>query len=92
MGINKKILNHNYYTDIITFNLSEDKSDIVGEIYISVDRVKDNAYQLNESFKTELHRVMFHGILHLCGLEDKTKKDILLMRAKEDFYLNKYFK
>ena len=86
LQINKDFLQHDYYTDIITFDLS-DKNAIVGEIYISVDRVKDNANVQGTSFSNELLRVMFHGVLHLCGYGDKTKSEITVMRQKEDYYL-----
>ena len=87
--INKNYLNHNYYTDIITFDFSETKNSIIGEVYISVDRVRENALNFQESFKKELQRVVFHGALHLCGYKDKGKW-IPVMRKKEDQYLNKY--
>jgi probable rRNA maturation factor len=91
LAINQNALAHDYYTDIITFDLSESSKEIIGEIYISVDRVLDNAIQLNFTYKQEVHRVLFHGALHLCGYGDKSKKQILEMRSKEDYYLNKYF-
>lgn len=84
-------MNHDFYTDIITFDLSE-AEDIIAEIYISIDRVRDNAKALRTSFKSEIHRVIFHGALHLCGFGDKTKGEKAEMREKEDFYLLKYFK
>jgi probable rRNA maturation factor len=86
LDINQRFLKHDYYTDIITFNLSEN-SDIKGEIYISIDRVKENALMNNAKFDEEIARVIFHGFLHLCGYKDKTKEDIKVMRRKEDFYL-----
>jgi len=90
LDINRKFLKHDFYTDIITFDLSE--SDVVtAEIYISVDRVKENALQHKTSFKQELYRVLFHGVLHLCGYGDKKEEEIQLMRKKEDFYLRAYF-
>ena len=89
LEINRQFLAHNFYTDIITFDLSE-LNTIQAEIYISVDRVKDNAAQLGVSFKSELHRVIFHGVLHLCGYKDKKRGEIEEMRSKEEFYLNKY--
>ena len=92
LEINRQYLQHNYYTDIITFGLSEPKQPINAEIYISVDRVRDNAQNFNTSFKAELHRVIFHGALHLCGYKDKKAKDQLLMRKMEDKYLALYFK
>lgn len=90
LEINKQHLKHNYYTDIITFDLSEKPNSVIGEIYISVDRVKDNAQNYEVSFKQELLRVIFHGALHLCGLKDKTEKDQVLMRKAEDKYLRYY--
>lgn len=91
LEINKQYLKHNYYTDIITFDLSVIPSVISGEIYISVDRVKDNAQNFNASFKEEIHRVIFHGALHLCGYRDKTAAEEILMRKMEDKYLKLYF-
>ena len=91
LEINKQYLKHDFYTDIITFDLSE--SDIVtAEIYISVDRVRDNAKGLGVSMKSELHRVIFHGTLHLCGYRDKSKAEMDEMREKEDFYIQNYLK
>ena len=91
LQINQQFLNHDTYTDIISFDYTEKKGPLNGEIYISVDRVKENALLLGSSFKQEIHRVIFHGILHLCGYKDKLKADKLLMREKEDFYLREYF-
>ncbi|HKZ66623.1 MAG TPA: rRNA maturation RNase YbeY [Chitinophagaceae bacterium] len=90
LEINRQYLNHDYYTDIISFGLSPKESPINGEIYISIDRVKDNARLLNEPFYLELHRVIFHGALHLCGYRDKRKKEILEMRKMETKYLEGY--
>lgn len=92
LDINWRFLQHDYFTDIITFDLREDvKSKIlVGEIYISIDRVADNAQSLNVSFEEELCRVVFHGLLHLCGYKDKRKPDVAKMRAAEDHYLGLY--
>ena len=93
LEINKKHLQHNFYTDIITFDLSDSlNSGIIGELYISTDRVRDNATTLNVSFKTELLRVIFHGALHLCSYKDKKTSDIKIIRQKEDEYLNIYQK
>jgi probable rRNA maturation factor len=92
LNINKIHLNHNYYTDIITFDLSENPNAITGEIYISTDRVRDNAATLGVTIREELHRVIFHGALHLCGYKDKTPKDEKEMRAAENRLLDKYFK
>lgn len=91
LKINQQFLKHDCYTDIITFELSENDN-TQGEIYISVDRVKENTKILAISFKSELHRVIFHGALHLCGYNDKAVKDIEKIRNKEDFYLSRYFK
>jgi probable rRNA maturation factor len=89
LEINRQFLSHDFYTDIITFELSETNV-VQAEIYISVDRVKENAFQLGASFKSELHRVIFHGVLHLCGYKDKSKQKKNEMRGKEEFYLKKY--
>lgn len=85
--INHKYLKHNTLTDIITFNYNN-KSTISGDIFISVERVEENASKYHVSFLDELHRVMVHGVLHLCGYNDKTKEEQLLMRKKEDYYLS----
>ncbi len=90
LKINSEYLNHDFYTDIITFDLSSDVKEIIGEIYISTERVKENAHFLKIPFLNELHRVMFHGVLHLCGYLDHNKKDRKLIRLKENFYLTKY--
>ncbi len=88
LNINQQYLQHNYYTDIITFDLSENARVLLeGEIYVSLDRVKDNALTEGTDWKTELYRVLFHGVLHLCGYKDKKPADIKMMRAKEDEYL-----
>jgi len=85
--MNIKHLNHNTLTDIITFDYCEGKK-IIGEMFLSIDRIKENAEKFKSSFKDELHRVMIHGILHLCGYKDKTIEDQKVMSKKEDFYLN----
>ncbi|THU41935.1 rRNA maturation RNase YbeY [Niastella caeni] len=90
LEINKQHLQHNYYTDIITFDLSDKPNAVTGEIYISVDRVKDNAQTYKVPLKHELLRVIFHGALHLCGYKDKSEKDQALMRKAEDKYLQYY--
>lgn len=84
-------MQHDFYTDIISFELGNSSS-IEGEIYISVDRIRENAELLGKTIKEELHRVIFHGALHLCGYKDKLKKEQLDMREKEDRYLQQYFK
>lgn len=91
LQINKDYLGHDYYTDIITFDLRETPGAIKGEIYISLDRVRDNARTWKQPIYKELHRVIFHGLLHLCGYKDTLKADQVLMRQKEDFYLGEYF-
>lgn len=92
LQINQNFLKHDYYTDIVTFELSDSKERIEGEVYISLDRVKDNAISLIIPFKDELLRVIFHGALHLCGYKDKKEEEIKIMRQKEDFYLDNYNK
>ena len=87
LSLNESFLNHNTYTDIITFNLSETPQETIAEIYISIDRVKENAKIYKTAFANELERVIFHGALHLCGYKDKSKEDVLLMRTKENQYL-----
>jgi len=90
--INNKHLNHDYYTDIITFDYSRGNR-ISGELFISVERVKDNAVTLGLTYESELSRVIAHGILHLLGFKDKTKEEAAVMRSKEDevlAYLEKY--
>lgn len=92
LKMNKDFLQHDYYTDIITFGLSDKGVPVEAEIYISIDRVKDNAKTLGISFSDEVCRVIFHGALHLCGYKDKKKSEIAVMRAKEDQYLRLYKK
>ena len=89
LNINRKYLKHDFYTDVITFDLSESKI-IFAEIYISIDRVKENAQNLRISFKSEIIRVIFHGVLHLCGYNDKDKREKKKIKEKEDFYLKKH--
>ncbi len=89
--INNQYLNHDYFTDIITFNLSEPRKPIVSEVYISIDRIKENSKDFGVTYKSELHRVLFHGALHLCDYSDKRRSEKMIMRKKEDFYLLKYF-
>jgi probable rRNA maturation factor len=92
LGINQEFLSHDFYTDIITFGLSEAGMPIEAEVYISLDRVTDNAKELGISYQNELLRVIFHGALHLCGYKDKKKSEIAAMRMKEDQYLRLYEK
>ena len=85
---NLEYLNHDTYTDIITFDNSEVVKEISGDIFISIDRVKENSKTFKVTFKHELYRVMIHGILHLMGYKDGTQKEKELMKAKEDYYLS----
>ena len=81
--INIKYLNHDFFTDVITFDYSKEKL-LFGDVYVSTDRVKENAKTYNSSFNKELFRVIIHGVLHLCGFNDKTKKEKTLIRSKEN--------
>lgn len=92
LSINRDFLKHDFYSDVITFDLSFSKTKTEGEVYLSVDRIKDNSKQLGVSVKEELHRVIFHGALHLCGYKDKNKEDKQQMRLVENKYLKQYFK
>ena len=87
LNINIEHLNHDFYTDIITFELNEGNV-VIGDIYISNDRVKENAQTNNNTYHKEMLRVLIHGVLHLCGYKDKTKKEATLMREKEDYYIS----
>ncbi|SKC19256.1 rRNA maturation RNase YbeY [Dyadobacter psychrophilus] len=87
LEINKQYLDHDYFTDIITFDNSEEDNVIEGDIYISVDRVKENAATFHADFETEMRRVLIHGLLHLMGYDDTDEKLKAAMRAKEDQYL-----
>lgn len=92
LAINREHLDHDYYTDIITFDLSETvgAKHLISDIYISVDRVKENAAITGNVFSSELLRVMFHGVLHLIGYKDKTDKEQKQMRAMENNWLNEF--
>jgi probable rRNA maturation factor len=90
LSLNQQFLKHDTYTDIISFDYTVKGGALKGEIYISIDRVKENASLFGSSFVYEIHRVIFHGVLHLCGYKDKLKGDQTVMRAKEEFYLRKY--
>jgi probable rRNA maturation factor len=92
LEINQSFLDHDTYTDIITFDLSENRQAMEAEIYISIDRVKENAVTYKTTYHDELHRVIFHGALHLCGFKDKKDKDRKVMRANEDYCLEHYKK
>ncbi|UOE41110.1 rRNA maturation RNase YbeY [Chryseobacterium suipulveris] len=87
LRVNKDFLNHDYYTDIITFDYVKGKT-ISGDIFVSLPRIFENATNLSNDFNVELHRVLAHGVLHLIGYKDKTDEEITEMRNKEDFYLN----
>ena len=89
LDINKQYLNHDTYTDIVTFDSSEDDDVISGDIFISIDRIRENADKFGVSERDELHRVIIHGVLHLCGYYDKKKEDKELMTFKENEYLAK---
>ena len=91
LALNRKYLNHNYNTDILTFNLSKNKEPIVADIFISQEQVSKNAKIFDSSVNKEIHRVIFHGVLHLCGYNDKTIKEKHAIRFWEDYYLEKYF-
>ena len=87
LNVNLQYLNHDFYTDIITFDNSEFENEIEGDIFVSIERVKENATKFGKSFGEELRRVLVHGVLHLVGFDDKTDDEEIKMREKEDFYL-----
>ncbi|GAC1303424.1 MAG: rRNA maturation RNase YbeY [Mucilaginibacter sp.] len=89
LQINRQYLDHDTYTDIITFDNSTPGKGITGDIFISIDRIRENASKFNIAEADELHRVIIHGVLHLLGYKDKTPADKEKMTFKEDFYLNK---
>jgi probable rRNA maturation factor len=91
LDINRNYLQHDYYTDIITFNLAEQGAPVEGEIYISVDRINENAQSVGASFNHELHRVTFHGVLHLCGFNDHSAVERAGMTEHENKLLRRYF-
>lgn len=90
LEMNKQYLQHDYYTDIITFDYSEEDEYLMGDLFISIDRIIDNAKHLNVEYLTELKRVCVHGVLHLCGYKDKSPSEELEMREKEEYYLIKF--
>lgn len=92
LNINREFLNHDTLTDIVTFDMTDAPNTLTGEIYISIERVAENAEKFGVTYINELHRVIFHGALHLCGFKDKKKEDKELMRKKEDESLAAYFK
>lgn len=87
LQVNRDYLQHDYYTDIITFDQSEEDDKLEGDIFISVDRVTDNAQQVGVSAEQEMRRVLAHGMLHLCGYGDKTDEEAAQMRAKEEEWM-----
>jgi rRNA maturation RNase YbeY len=89
LDLNKTYLNHDYYTDIITFEYTEG-SVVSGDLFISIERVKENSGAFDVNFINELCRVIYHGVLHLCGYKDKSDADIKIMREKENYYLEKF--
>jgi rRNA maturation RNase YbeY len=88
LDVNKQYLNHDYFTDVITFDFNENEK-ISGDIFISIDTVRANSVEYKQLFDDELHRVMIHGLLHLCLYCDSTKSEIAIMRSKENIYLKK---
>ena len=86
LSLNKEHLNHDFYTDIITFSYNNEK-EISGDLFISIDRAKENSEKNGEPFINETSRLVIHGLLHLCGYNDKSKDEIIVMRAKEKQYL-----
>ena len=85
--INIKYLSHHFFTDVITFDYSKEKL-LFGDVYISIERVKENSKTYKTSFNEEMFRVIIHGVLHLCGFDDKTKEEKSLMRSKENDFLS----
>jgi probable rRNA maturation factor len=91
LGINRKQLGHDYFTDTISFDYSGPGEPIVGEVYISIDRIRANSRLFKTTKRSELHRVIFHGALHLCGYEDKGPEEKKRMTRKEELLLRRYF-
>jgi probable rRNA maturation factor len=91
LNLNKEYLNHNYYTDIITFELNAPKDAVEAEIYISIERARFNAESYSVPIVHETMRLLIHGALHLCGHKDKSKKEFKEMKALEEFYLKQWF-
>ncbi|MCQ2148065.1 MAG: rRNA maturation RNase YbeY [Bacteroidales bacterium] len=87
LDINQRFLQHDYFTDIITFDYCEGDK-LSGDLFISIDSVRENAIEFNTEFADELNRVIVHGVLHLIGYDDHTEKDIEMMRKKENYYLS----
>lgn len=91
LEMNNQFLGHDTFTDILTFDLSETEQEVNAEIYISTERVAENAQDFNTTYDRELHRVIFHGALHLCGFKDKTEAEAATMRAAEETTLNSWY-
>lgn len=91
LDINRRFLDHDYFTDIITFDNSDTPGTLEGDVFISIDRVLDNATSFNSTFHEELFRVIIHGLLHLIGFDDKSSSSQTLMREMENKYLHLYF-
>jgi probable rRNA maturation factor len=89
LEMNKTYLQHDYFTDILTFDYCLD-SVVSGDLFMSIDRIIDNATTLNEDYLKELKRVCVHGVLHLCGYKDKTDTESIIMRGKEEYYITKF--
>jgi probable rRNA maturation factor len=87
LQVNRDFLQHDYYTDVITFDYVKGKT-ISADIFVSLPRISDNAKSLSKDFNSELLRVLAHGVLHLCGYKDKSEDEVLEMRSKEDYYLS----
>lgn len=90
LQINREFLEHDYHTDVITFDYTEGNI-VTGEVYIGIETVKDNAVEFNTTFRREVLRVLVHGILHLAGFDDRTEREKKEMRKLEDIYLDKFF-
>jgi rRNA maturation RNase YbeY len=90
LGVNQQYLNHDYYTDIITFDNAEEEQTIESDIFVSVERVEDNAKEHKEDFNTEIIRVLAHGVLHLLGFKDKSEEEATEMRKQEEIAIQLY--
>jgi probable rRNA maturation factor len=89
LNLNREYMKHDYYTDIITFNYSEGRV-VSGDLFISLDRIRDNAKMFNVHYLAELERVVYHGVLHMVGYDDKSKEEAKRMRSREDYYIEKF--
>ncbi len=90
LEVNQEFLEHDYYTDIITFDWSSDETQIIGESLISIERISENAVEYGVEYEHELHRVVFHGILHLLGYDDHSDEDRQIMRIQEEAWISEY--